>query len=149
MSLVENIARRTPLRMEMVRQVGILRDRGYNNTQIAKKIDIENTLVGGILRLLDNGEERLLAAVEKGQIPISVAMMIASTDDSHLQKALMEAYEKKLLKGHALIRARKIIEKRKTHGKTLKWSRRSLQKFPTPEAIVRAYNKEAHDRNLW
>ncbi len=148
MSLVENIARRSPRTMEMVRQVGILRDRGYNNTQIAKKIDMDHALVGGIIRLLDKGEERLLTAVERGQIPISVAVMIASSDDAHVQKALTEAYEKKLLQGKAVLRARKIVEQRNTYGKTQRGPKKILQKFPTSDAIVRAYNKEAQRQRL-
>ena len=132
----------------MLHQVGILRDRGYSNTQISKKIDMEQSLVSGIIHLLDKGEERLLNAVEKGQIPITVAIMIASSDDSHIQKALTEAYEKKLIRGKAVLRARKIVEQRSTYGKRQRGSIKIRQKFPTSDAIVRAYNKEAQRQRL-
>ncbi len=149
MSLVENIARRIPRTIEMVRQVGMLRDMGYNNTQISKKIDMEYSMVGGIIRLLDNGEERLLNAVEKNQIPISVAITIASSDDAHIQKALTEAYEKKLIQGKAVLTARKIIEQRNIYGKSQRRGpRKSPLNFPTSDSIVRAYNKEAQRQKL-
>ena len=63
-SLVENCARRTPRMIEMVRQIGALRDKGYKNVEIARKIDIDETMVSGVITLLDQGEERLLQAVE-------------------------------------------------------------------------------------
>ncbi len=63
-SLVENCARRTPRMIEMVRQVGALRDKGYKNVEeIAKKIDIDETMVSGVILLLDQGEKRLLQSV--------------------------------------------------------------------------------------
>jgi len=40
---------------------------------IAKKIDLSKTYITGITQLLNHGEDRLLCAVEKGQIPLTVA----------------------------------------------------------------------------
>ena len=38
MSLVENLARRHPGSLELVREIGVLKDRGYSNAEIARKI---------------------------------------------------------------------------------------------------------------
>jgi ParB family transcriptional regulator, chromosome partitioning protein len=39
MSLVENLARRKPRSLELMREIGALKDRGYTTAEIAKKID--------------------------------------------------------------------------------------------------------------
>src|ERR1700693_3163951 len=39
MSLVENLARRHPRSLELIREIGILKDRGYTTPEIAAKID--------------------------------------------------------------------------------------------------------------
>ena len=62
------------------------------------------TYVRGIIQLLAKGEERLLQAVEKGQIPLSIAITIATSDDKNVQRALTEAYERNDLRGKALMR---------------------------------------------
>ena len=96
MSLVENVARRQIRPLELLREINNLKSRGYSTAEIAKKIDVTKSYVGGIVHLLRNGEERLLYAVEKGRIPLSVAMQIADTDEEGVQKALCQAYEEKL-----------------------------------------------------
>lgn len=148
MSLVENLARRNPQTMEMVRQIGSLRDRGYNNVQIGKKIGVSDSWVHGVLKLLDNGEERLIQAVEKKIIPLSIAVMIASAEEAELQTALIDAYEKNELKGAALLRARKIIEKRKTYGKSRRGPQKKMSNTMTSDAVVRAYKDEAKRQRL-
>ena len=103
MSLVENIARRQHSPLELLREISNLKARGYKTSQIAKKIDLAETYVAGILNLLAHGEERLLCAVEKGRIPLSVAMQIANADEAGIQQALCDAYEDKTLRGRKLL----------------------------------------------
>ncbi|MBT7151067.1 MAG: ParB N-terminal domain-containing protein [Deltaproteobacteria bacterium] len=85
MSLVENLARRKQLSVEYVKQIGLLSQRGYKSSEIAKKIDANPEYVRGILRLFENGEERLIAAVIKEQIPISTAVEISAAKDDKAQ----------------------------------------------------------------
>ncbi|MCL4850296.1 MAG: ParB N-terminal domain-containing protein [Bryobacteraceae bacterium] len=150
MSLVENIARRQHSPVELLREISNLKSRGYNTTEIAKKIDLTKSYVVGIAHLLDHGEERLLSAVEKGRIPLSVAMEIANSDEAGIQKALCEAYEDKTLRGRKLLAVRRIIEQRKSKGKRL--NQGSHQKdagtTPTAEALVRVYRREADRQKL-
>ena len=75
------------------RQIAAMKDRGYKPAEIAKKVDLDVTYVNGILRLLKNGEERLLVAVEKRQLPLSVAIAICGSSDQDVQRAMTEAYE--------------------------------------------------------
>ena len=68
------------------REIDSLKSRGYNTTEIAKKIDVTKSYVVGTAHLLKNGEERLLHAVDKGRIPLSVAMQIANADEDGVSK---------------------------------------------------------------
>jgi ParB family chromosome partitioning protein len=153
-SLVENLARRTPRMMEMVRQLGALRDRGYTNTDIAHKTGIDHSTVGGLLRLLDQGEERLLQAVEAGRIPMGVAIIIASSEDKDLQRALSEAYENQGLRGKSLLQATRLVEQRRTYGKKI--GRTGANgcatgrngKPVTAESIVRTFEQESKRQRL-
>jgi ParB family chromosome partitioning protein len=70
MSLVENIARRTPRPIDLMKEIGALRSRGYNDAEIAEKIGVGRP-VNMIASLLERGEERLVSAVETGLIPIT------------------------------------------------------------------------------
>ena len=143
MSLVENLARRQHTTIDLVREIGELKKRGYNYTDIAKKTDLHLEYVRGIVRLLEKGEERLILAVERGQIPISIAVEIAVSDDEGIQRALHQAYESKKLRGRKLINVRRLIEQRKSKGKAL---RRGIslkgKKDISAGAIVRAYTQE-------
>lgn len=153
-SLVENLARRTPRMMEMVRQLGTLRDRGYTNTDIARRTGIDHSTVGGLLRLLDQGEERLLQAVEAGRIPMGVAIVIAGSDDKDVQRALSEAYENQGLRGKSLLRATRLVEQRRTYGKKIGRTGANGRaegrdgKPLTAESIVRAFEQESKRQRL-
>ena len=151
MSLVENIARRTPKSLEFAREVQALRGRGYTQQQIADKLDVSEGYVSMLLRLLNNGEERLIRGVEKGEIPMAVAADIAAADDDGVQRSLREAYESGKLRGHALVKARRLVEQRRHRGKGLgrdKPGRNSGKKPVSADSIVRTYNKEVQRQAL-
>ncbi|MEK6255857.1 MAG: ParB/RepB/Spo0J family partition protein, partial [Chloroflexota bacterium] len=64
MSLVENLARRRHQPLELLSGIGELSKRGYSEQEIAAKIGLSRKYVQMISLLLDDGEERLLVAVE-------------------------------------------------------------------------------------
>ena len=66
---------------------------GYADDDIAAKTNLGKEYIRGIIRLLEQGEEYLVNAVEKGRIPLYQALNIASEDDTAVQRALAEAYE--------------------------------------------------------
>lgn len=151
MSLVENIARRQPKALDLAREVKALQDRGHNMTEIARKLDVSVEYISMFMRLLNKGEERLLVAVEKGVIPVNVAIDIAGADDEVTQRRLMEAYESGKLRGHALTKVRQLIGKRKLRGKGLrgeKTERRRAAKELTTDNLVRAYKKEVQKQAM-
>jgi ParB family chromosome partitioning protein len=149
MSLVENLARKQHINLELVQQIGTLKERGYKTSEIAEKIDMNKEYVRGIIRLLDSGEERLINAVEKGRIPITVAMEISAAEDEDAQIALLEAYEKKKLNGTELKRVRQLINQRRSKGKSLRVGfTSSKKKSLTANAMVRTYRQEVDRQNL-
>ena len=149
MSLVENIARRQIRPVELLREIENLKSRGYTTTEIAKKIDVAKSYVTGVTHLLKNGEERLLHAVDKGRIPLSVAMQIANADEEGIQRALCQAYEDKTLRGRKLLIIRRIIEMRKANGKRCNSGvRRRNDGLQSAESLVRIYRQEADRQKL-
>lgn len=143
MSLAENLARRKHSTVELVREIRALKERGYSNAEIARKTDLDLTYVRGILQLLDRGEERLLQAVEKGHLPVSIAMTIATSDDKAVQRALQEAYERHDLRGKALLRARRLIESRRARGKKPRGGpRRPADKPVSTEVLLKTFQQE-------
>jgi ParB family chromosome partitioning protein len=146
MSLAENIARRKFTPLELLTGIEQLRDQGYDKKAIAQKTGLSPEYVQGILYLLKNGEERLLVAVGSGRIPLSVAITIAGAgnDDKAIQAALQEAYESHELRGHQLIQARRVIERRRTAGRSAGQSgapRRQAEDVTTT-SLVRTYQRE-------
>ncbi len=150
MSLVENLARRQHTPLELVREIGALRKRGYSMGEIAKKTDFSTEYVHAICHLLEHGEERLLSAVERGIIPHTIAMEIARAKDGDVQRALAEAYERKTIPGNQVLAIRRIIDQRNTTGKGVHsvGSKGRTRKPATADALIRAYQKETGRQKL-
>jgi ParB family chromosome partitioning protein len=151
MSLVENLARRQHSPLDLMRQIGALRERGYSMGQIAAKTDFSDEYISAICYLLDHGEDRLLTAVDRGVVPATIAMEIAKAADADVQAALTEAYERKALPGNQVLAIRRIIEQRKSTGKGLSHGGRESprgRKRVSAESLVRAYRKETQRQKL-
>jgi ParB family chromosome partitioning protein len=144
MSLTENIARRQWRPLELLSGIEQLREKGYTPKQIAAKTGLTQTYVQGILGLLQNGEQRLLVAVEKGEVPLNAALAIvgAGDDDKAVAAALQDAYESGTLRGRRLIDARRVLERRATLGRSI--AKRMPRKIGevTTSSLVRTYQKE-------
>lgn len=144
MSLAENIARRQCRPLELLAGIRQLQEQGYTSKVIAEKTGLTQSYVQGILMLLHHGEERLVIAVEKGQIPLNAALSIVSAgdDDTAMQAALQEAYESGKLRGKQLIDARRIIERRKTLGRSAARNMSGKLADVTTSSLVRTYQHE-------
>lgn len=151
MSLVENCARRQHKPIELMREIVALRKRGYNDRQIADKIGVSSDYVGMIAGLLERGEERLVAAVETGLLPLNLAIDIAKTDVEGAQRALMDAYTQKKLRGKKLGAVRRLIQQRDAQGRHIYhngFGRKDRKRPLTSDALVRAYQQEAKRQKL-
>lgn len=151
MSLVENCARRQHNPIDLMREIGALRKRGYNDRQIGEKIGVSGDYVGMIAGLLEKGEERLVSAVETGLLPLNLAIEISKTNAKGAQEALMDAYAQKKLRGRKLTLVRRLIQQRELRGPQLRSNplgRRGAKRALTSEGLVRAYQQEAAHQKL-
>lgn len=154
MSLVENMARRKHRAMELYHGIELLVEQGYSSEAIARKTGLSHEYTSAVMNLLKRGEERLLAAVEAGHMPISLAIRISENPEDE-QRALQEAYESKQLRGNRLLHARRLIEIRRRSGKQNRSGPRSAAQKAARESasttnvrdIMKAYQKEV-DRKL-
>jgi ParB family chromosome partitioning protein len=151
MSLVENIARRQQRPIDLMAEIGNLAKRGYNDAEIAEKIGCSRSWVGHVVTLLERGEERLVAAVETGLIPIAMAVEIAQAESEEAQTILMEAYESGKVRGKKLSAIRRLLDQRLRTGKGAKdrgGGRRPPSKRLTADDLLRVYQREADKQRL-
>lgn len=111
MSLIENIARRSPSPIDIMREVGRLRERGHTDGEIAELIGTSASWVNMVGSLLEKGEERLLVGVQTGVISLAMAVDIAKATTPEIQRILTDAYEKGL-RGKRMGRLRRLLEAR-------------------------------------
>jgi ParB family chromosome partitioning protein len=144
MSLAENIARRQCRPLELLAGIEQLKEKGYNAKAIAAKTGLTFSYIQGILTLIQHGEERLLVAVERGEIPLNAALSIvgAGDNDKAIQAALQEAYEAGTLRGRNLLEARRVIERRKSLGRSVSRTTARTREPVTSSSLVRTYQKE-------
>lgn len=152
MSLVENLARRQHRALDLLQGIEILRKQGYDAKTIASKTGLTVEYVHAVLNLIERGEERLLNAVETGQMPISVAVSIALSPGNE-QQALQEAYESKQLRGSKLKLAQRLIESRRRRGKALRrggpQGPRVRQETPlSVREVMKVYQQELDRKKL-
>ena len=148
-SLVENMARRHPAPLALIREIERLKAAGYGNTEIARKLDIDNTMVAGLIALKNAGEERLLDAASSGRIPLGVAMDIAKTDSVEAQRELLKAFETKQLNYLSIRTVKRIIDQRRFAGKQRDSnSRPGRNRLTSAESLVNAYRRESQKQKL-
>ncbi len=149
MSLVENCARRQHRAIDLLHDIEGLRQRGYEYDDIARKTGLTVEYVRGVSNLLESGEQRLLRAVEAGQMPVSVAVLIAQAEDDDIQNVLQQAYEAKQLRGQRLLAAKKLIEQRRRRGKGYKTGPRRVDGAPlSSNALLRAYRQDVDRKKV-
>ncbi|MEQ8694236.1 MAG: plasmid partitioning protein RepB C-terminal domain-containing protein [Gammaproteobacteria bacterium] len=148
MSLIENVARRQHTNLDLLHGIQDLEERGYKAKEIAKKTGLDVTYVRGVSHLLKEGEERLIAAVEKNVLPLSMAVEISKSSEAELQNGLADAYESGALRGDQLIKVRRIIERRRYMGKRYRtYSKRTGKPF-SARKLVQTYQDEVNRQKL-
>lgn len=148
MSLVENLARRQHRAIDLLHDIQGLKERGYSDDQIAAKTDLSVEYVRGVIRLLSKGEHRLLSAVESGQIPVSIAVEIATSDDAGIQNALQQAYEKNILRGRKFLVAKRLVEMRRRRGKGYRGGGARREQPMSSNSLLRTYREDVDRKRL-
>lgn len=111
-SLVENLARSRPATMEFARELKNLKDEGWTFDQIGEVACRTGEYVRQYIRLVENGEDRLIRGVEREIFPISFAVLVASTDGAAIQNVLMDAFDQGIVNSANFASARAIINTR-------------------------------------
>lgn len=111
-SLVENLARSRPGTMDFARELKSLHDESWSYEQIAQVACRSPEYVKHFIRLVENGEERLIHGVEQEIFPISFAILVAQTEDASIQNVLMDAFDQGIVNCENFARARAIISAR-------------------------------------
>ena len=143
MSLVENMARRHPCPGDLIIEIDRLKQAGYSNVAIGKKLDIADTMVSGLISLRNAGEERLLSEAVKGSIPLGVAIEISKTESPEAQRELLQAYEGGKLNQAAIRVVRRVLMQRRSLGKGLHTHDHQSKKVPTTaDGLVKEFKKE-------
>ena len=93
-----------------------------------------------------------MSAVETGLLPLNLAIEISKTDAEGAQRALMDAYTQKKLRGKKLTAVRRLIQQREVQGPHVRrnrYGRKDGAKRPlNSDALVRAYQQEADRQKL-
>jgi ParB family chromosome partitioning protein len=147
MSLIENIARHPCSATLLLQEVRILHEQGCRNEEICAKLGMERSYIYGICQLIDSGEDFLIESVEKGRIPLHLAIQISVSKDHDVNRALSEAYETGELRGHHVAAARRVITQRITRHEREGKEKRVNRKL-TGEALVHEYKEKIREQNL-
>ena len=135
--------------IDLLHDIGGMKQRGYTDAEIAKKTGLSLEYVRGVGRLLAQGEQRLLRAVEAGHIPVSVAVQIADADDIGIQEALHQAYERNLLRGRKLMIVKRIVESRRRRGRAIRGSGpKEMSQRLSSRTLLRAYKEDTDRKRL-
>ncbi len=116
-SLVENIARVPPGTMWFAYEVKRMHDTGFSIDQLCKITGNPDTYIRDYIRLVEQGEERLIRGVDNGLFSMSFARLVARSDNASIQNILMDAFDKGVVNSSNFVTVRNIITARMNRGK--------------------------------
>lgn len=153
MSLVENIARRRPRSNELLQIIKDMKIRGLSDSEISEITGYSTNWVGSINMLLDKGEHKLLSAVERGNLPLYLAVEFARCETEEAQNILTEAYDKKIIKSRDIIKIKHILNQRIAGNKGAKtagfFHHKPTKKISAEELISLYENSIAEHRSVY
>lgn len=146
-SLVENFARRQLRGIDLLHDIGAMKQRGHTEAEITRMTGLSTEYVKGIIHLIEKGEQRLLQSVEAGIVPVAIAVQIADADDIGVQEALQQAYERNELRGKRLLAAKRLVDRRAKYGTAL---HSHLTKKPkiSSMTLVKAYEQDTERKRM-
>jgi ParB family chromosome partitioning protein len=145
-SLVENIARVPPGTMWFAEEMKRMHDSGFNYTEIAKIVGKAPTYVSDYIKLVEQGEDRLIDGVERGLFSISFAIQVAQSDDSTIQNVLMDAFDDGLVNCNTVTRVRKLLQLRLNRGKSPRKRTPGEQAAYTLQDLTREITKNTKEK---
>ena len=137
MRLIENFARRRHKSLELVSEIGRLA-KHYLVPEIAAKLDLGQEYVGAVVYLLKKGEGRLISAVDRGIVPLTLAVEIARAKSPKLQGALLESYINEHHTSRQITKLRKLVEQRHRGAMKAQFADEKINSA----SLVHAYRQE-------
>jgi ParB family chromosome partitioning protein len=119
MTLGENIARTPPQTIEFARAIKEMHDYGMGWKELSAITGRSEEYMRKYVRLIEQGEERLIKGVEDEVFSLNFAMSVAQSNNRSIQHLLMDAFDSGIVNSNNLPRVRKIIEDRMEKGKSL------------------------------
>jgi len=147
MTLGENIARTPPQTIEFARALKEMHDYGMGWKELSAITGKTEEYIRNYVRLIEQGEERLVKGVEDGVFSLNFAMCVAQSNDRSIQHLLMDAFDSGIVNSNNLPRVRKIIEDRLEKGKAL-GSRRSNTPY-TVDKLKRDIRKITREKEAF
>jgi ParB family chromosome partitioning protein len=119
MTLGENIARTRMASMEFARAIKEMSDMGMRLEQLSAITGKTQEYVRSYIRLMEQGEERLIKGVEDGIFTMNFALNVAQSSDRSVQHLLMDAFDNGIVTTTNMGRVRRIVEDRLQKGRSL------------------------------
>lgn len=108
-SLIENMARTKPHSMDFARELKRLHDEGWDYARIGWVACKSEQYIRAYIRLVEQGEDRLIHGVEQGVFPIKFATQVAAAENGQIQNVLMDAFDEGIVTTNNFAQARRII----------------------------------------
>ena len=124
-----------------------MHDHGMSHQEICTITGKSREYIKGYIRLVEQGEERLIQGVEDGTFSLNLAMAVAQSEDRSIQHLLMDAFDSGVVNSKNLPRVRQIIEDRLEKGKAL-GSRRSNTSY-TVDTLKRDIRKITREKEAF
>lgn len=147
MTLSENMARTPPQTIEFARSLKEMYDFGMSPEQLGAIAGKSPDYVVKYIRLIEQGEERLVKGVEEGVFPVGFAIQVAQSTNRSIQHLLMDAFDNGMLTAANLARVREIIEDRLEKGKSLR-PKRTIAPY-TVEKLRRDIRKVTREKEAF
>lgn len=112
MSLGENMTKCPPQVIEYAYALLEMHQQGASIQELQRITGHPPQYIRNYLRLVEQGEGRLLAGVERGVFTLEFAMKVAETPDGAIQHVLMDAFDRKLITARHVDAVRRILTAR-------------------------------------
>lgn len=146
--LVENIARRRVRPLDQVRLIHWMKSQGDGEDVIAQRTGLSQEYVVQILNMLNKGEDRLLEAVLRGEVPVTVAIQIAGCSDEDAQRVLTEAYTRNDMNSRSVVALKRIMSCRRLYGPAYGSRPSGGTRRTSAQSLVAAYKNETQRQRI-
>lgn len=127
--------------VDFVHEIHTLKDGGYSIHQIAEKAHCCDAYVRSMLYLLKHGDSRLIAEIERGHIPHTVAIELARFKGPDVQSKLIEGYKAGAVKVAQIAAIRQRMNEHESNSRN---RGRNLE----ADFVIRSFSNETNRQKL-